>query len=354
MIFASPIFLQIGAGIVVLVVLGLVSYARRRRKLGDFLGGRRAGVRLVASDLNRVPWARIILLVLAAGGTALAAAEPRWVVPEPDAVEPAPIRETIVAIDVSASMQAADGAAESSRLAGAVGMTETLLDLLPDHRVGLLLFAGQGYPLAPPTEDHEALRYLLSGVVPTIASAHDPGTLHSIAIAEAEALFGSADGLATDRAIVVIGDGEAGETEGAALAAVRATAERGVRIHAVGVGTVEGAGVVMPAAPYQLGGVVVDENRRPVVSRLREETLIGIAAAGGGRYARADDTAALDELLRAVARPETVREAVADAPSPRRDPGPVLALTALLLLCAESLFDMRPFRPRTRGEGKRG
>jgi Ca-activated chloride channel family protein len=340
MTLLDPIFVGIGAGIVALVLVGLGSHAHCRRRLGAHLGGAEAGRRLAGSDLSRVPWARMALVGLAAAATALAAAEPRWTVPEGEAPAPEPDREVVFALDVSASMQADD--AVPSRLARAVSVVEDFLDVLGEERVGILLFAGQGYPLAPPTEDHEALRYLLSGVVPTIASAHDPGTLLSSAVREAELLFDPEPDGEVERTIVVIGDGEAGEPVSAVLGATRAVQGGGPRVHAIGVGTGAGSRVVMPAAPYQLGGVVVDANRRPVVSRLREETLIALADAGGGLYAGADDESALEEISRALERPappEIGEEG--SAPPPRRDPWPAFVAAALALLLADSLLDAR-------------
>jgi Ca-activated chloride channel family protein len=295
MIVANPIYLQVGAGFVILVALGLWSYGRRRRRLIKFLGGFGVGARLSASRLHRAPWIRILLVGCATAAIALAGAEPLRRVVETEVVEPPPLRETVVALDVSASMQATD--AVPSRLGLGVALTEALLDRLSGDRVGLLLFAGQGYRLASPTGDFAALRYLLSGVVPTIASAHDPGTLLSIAVREAGALFDSDFEGATERTILVIADGEAGEPEGLAVGAARDVAQGGVRVHTIGVGTAMGARVVMPTAPYQLGGLVVDEDRRPVISRLREETMSGLAAAGGGLYAQADDPEALEALF---------------------------------------------------------
>ena len=234
----DPWFLQVGVGLTALVLLGLRSHAGRRRRLADFLGGQRTVDRLSRSDLYRLRIERALLLGIGGLALATAAAEPRWLgSPE---LRP-PVKRVILAIDVSASMQAADVA--PTRLALAVEVAGELLDALEDHRVGLLLFAGTGYPLAPPTHDHKALRFLLEGVTPTIASAYDPGSLLSVGIEEGVALLerqalvtvetgGPAVGAGQpaqepvgERLIVLIADGETGENEEGVSRAVETARE---------------------------------------------------------------------------------------------------------------------------------
>ena len=72
--FAHPALLWLGAGLVVLVLIGLRSHARRRRRLADLLGGPRAASRVSSSNLYRIPFARLLLLgagALVSAGSAL-------------------------------------------------------------------------------------------------------------------------------------------------------------------------------------------------------------------------------------------------------------------------------------------
>jgi Ca-activated chloride channel family protein len=246
----------------------------------------------------------------------------------------------IIAIDVSASMQAAD--VQPTRLGKAVAVAEGLIEALERERVGLVLFAGEAYPLAPPTGDHEALRYLLGGVTPTIASAHDPGTLLSVGMRASVALLAADTESEGDRAIIVIGDGEAGELDDAVAAVAAETASGGVAIHAIGVGTAAGAGMVMPQAPYQLGGRIVDATGAPVISHLREPTLARLAAAGGGPYVHTDDDRGLQALFGRFEAPEPQPLPLQlDSFWTRYEPAHWLTAAALLLLLLESLADVR-------------
>lgn len=344
-------FLQVGAGLTILVLLGLWSHSGRRRRLGEFLGGQRAVDRLSRSNLYRLRIERALLLGIGGLALATAAAEPRWAEsPEPGL----PVKRVILAIDVSASMQAADVA--PTRLARAVEVARELLDALEDHRVGLLLFSGTGYPLAPPTHDHGALRFYLDGVTPTIASALDPGTLLSIGIEEGVALL-ERQALVTvdtvvgvgqpsrepvgERLIVLISDGETGENEEGVSRAVASAREAGIGIHTIGVGTAQGAGMIMPAGTYQLGGPVVDASGARSTTRLREPLLREVAATGGGQYANANNEGELRVLRADLQRLGLIPEPSADVPARERyDLAFLLGLGALVLLLAESLLDM--------------
>lgn len=338
MTFENPVFLRIGAGLVLLAALGLWSHTRRRRALAAFMGGRRGAGRVSRSDLYRPPVERMLLLGLAALAVAGAAAGPRLVVAEVTPPPPPPARSVVIAIDVSASMQAAD--ASPTRLARAMEVAAGLVDGLERERVGLLLFAGTPYPLVPPTHDHAALRYIMAGVTPTIASAHDPGSLPGDGIAAAAVLVAENAEPDGELAIVLIGDGGGGEA--AAAEAAREAREAGVTLHAIGVGTEEGARMVMPEAPYQLRSLIVDSAGVPVVSRLREAPLRRVAEAGGGTYAPAGDESALRELVDALAAPAAAPPPAQEAPLwSRFDLTFLLAAAALLLLLLESLMDVR-------------
>lgn len=353
--FLDPWFLQIGVGLSALVLVGLRSHAGRRRRLADFLGGRRAVHRLSRSNLYRLRVERALLLGMGGLALAAAAAEPHW----SGSPEVPPVKGVILAIDVSASMQATDVA--PTRLARAAEVAGELLDALEDHRVGLLLFAGTGYPIAPPTRDHQALRFLLEGVTPTIASAWDPGSLLSAGIEEGVALLErqtlltvEPDGPAVDadpvaqeregeRLIVLLTDGEAGESDEDVSRAVEAAVEAGIGIHTIGVGTEQGAGMIIPTNAYQFGGPVLDATGAPSTSRLREPPLRALAAAGGGRYANAGSGAQLRALTGDLQTSESISERNPDEETPgwaRYDLPFLLGLGALVLILIESLLDV--------------
>jgi hypothetical protein len=371
--------LTVGAALTALVLVGLWSHARRRRALAEFLGGRTATTRLSRPDLHRLGLRRALLLGVAGLMLAAAAAEPRWEeAPEPP---PPPVKRVILALDVSASMQAEDEA--PTRLGPAVAAAQAALDSLVGHEVGLLLFAGTAYPLAPPTLDHDALRYLLSGVAPRLASAQDPGTLLSAAIDESVALLdrqpsltpgeaapraaaargagadppasggAGAAAVASDdtessraegeRLVVLISDGDAGEREDNVLAAVSRAREADVGVYVIGVGSAAGARMVMPAGTYQLGGPVVDARGVPGSSRLDEALLRQIASEGAGSYAHVASPTDVQSIQVALADLGPAPAPVVDATAPawaRYDLAFLLGAAALALVALESLLGM--------------
>ena len=334
MTFAYPVFLRIGVGVALLVVIGLLSHSRRRKKLADFLGGPRGAGRVFHLDLYHLRTERILLLVVAALALAAAAAEPTRAGRNPEASTPDQTRSVVLAIDVSASMQATD--VSPTRLARAVQLAEETLDRAEGSRVGLLLFAGQGYTLAPPTADIAALVFLLRGVTPTIVSAQDPGSRISAGIRSASGLL-SADSEAAERTIVLITDGEAGESDEEIEAAVQSAVANGISLHTIGVGTLRGGEMSLPGGVYQMAGPVLDGLGAPGVSRLQEPLLRRIARDGGGEYARAEDGGGLRRVYGAIE--PSFRSQAAGATRAGSDIAFVLASFGLLLLLLDSFWD---------------
>ena len=339
-IFLNPPVLLIGLAVVAVIVLGLAGHAGRRRRLARFLGGERAARRLSGSDLYRLRLERILLLAFAALMAAAAASQPRWTV---DSSPPPLPRRVVLAIDVSASMQTVD--ASPTRLARGLEVAGELIEHLGGDQVGLLVFAGTPYPIAPPTRDHEALRYFLTALSPTMASAHDPGSLLAVGIRDGAALAGVGDEPAAERFVVLIGDGETPEAASALVAEVGSIWAEGTRVHAIGVGTAEGGAMVMPQATYQFGGPVVDESGLPAISRMNEPLLQRIAEVGGGRYAAAADAGALEALYASF-------DVGASIPFwARHEPAVLFVLAALAGLLIESVLDVR--LPRRAGASRR-
>ena len=389
MTLLNPDLLQIGLVLTFLALVGLWAHAGRRRRLAEFLGGRRAVDRLSPSDLLRLRIERIVLLTLGGVAAALAAAEPRVTASLIDTAPAGPPpKDVVIAIDVSASMQAGD--VPPTRLARAVEVGQGLMEAIGDeHRVGLLLYAGTGYPIAPPTHDHGAMRFILSGVVSTIASAQDPGSLLSVGLSEGVALLqhvpveegeaaaldsasvtagnpdtgadslvaspsapapagtesapaSPAPGRIGERILVIIGDGEAGEPEEAVQEALAAAAEAGVTVHTIGVGTTGGSGMLMPAGRYQLGGAIVDETGVRAVSHLEEARLRGVASSGGGTYVGANDVSGLAQLGSALGDPGAPDQVATPEALPfwvQYDLVLALGIAALSFIFLESVLD---------------
>ncbi len=193
--------------------------------------------------------------------------------------------ETVLVLDASNSMLAED--VSPSRLGRQRALAADLAARLPG-KIGVVYFAGRGYVLSPLTVDASAIRMFVEAVRP--ASVGRGGTSLASGLSEALAvLAGGREGAA--RSVVLFSDGE--ETVDRPLEDVLARAARaGVAVHAVGIGTAEGASIPLgPDAAVEPGSLgesygtrLRDPEGEVVVTRLEEEALRRIAGETGGRY----------------------------------------------------------------------
>jgi Ca-activated chloride channel family protein len=180
------------------------------------------------------------------------------------------VRQHVVfALDVSRSMLAED--VGSSRLDRARLAVRQLLGGLPAAEGGLVVFAGEASLAVPLTRDHDALALYLGSVGPDWIS--DPSTDLANAVSVALDAFGPVPG--PGEAVVVLSDGE--DHSGAVEAAVATARERGLEVHAIGIGTESGARIPVD------GGFLIDEGEE-VVTRLDPKPLQALASATGGAY----------------------------------------------------------------------
>ncbi len=179
----------------------------------------------------------------------------------------------VIVLDTSLSMYAED--VSPSRMERAHREIMDLSELLQGDRVGLVLFSGGAYTRMPLTLDYNALR--------SMARKSNPATLRSqgsdlgAAIREAHEVLGPQ--AKADRAIIIISDGE--DQVGDGPVAAKAAIEDGVRIFAMGVGTVDGAPI-----PLSAGGFKKDNDGNLVLTRLGESVLQEVAKIGQGAYVR--------------------------------------------------------------------
>jgi len=187
--------------------------------------------------------------------------------------------DLFVALDVSLSMRAED--VRPNRLEKAKRDVSVLLKKLSGDRVGLIVFAGDAFVQFPLTADYSAADLFLSAV--DVESVPTPGTMIASALDKALASF-STD-LPTQKAIIVVSDGE--NTEGDVFGAVERAQKARVKVFTIGMGTLEGG----PIPVYDGRGNRIDYKRDRggtiVLTRLDESVLQQIASVSGGTYRRA-------------------------------------------------------------------
>ncbi|OOV92856.1 vWA domain-containing protein [Pseudomonas sp. MF4836] len=217
--------------------------------------------------LNCLVWALLLL----------ATARPVWV--EKPIEHQQPVRDLMLAIDISQSMQTTDfsdaNGQKINRLDAVKQVVHGFIERRKDDRLGLILFGSGAYPQAPLTLDHASLSLLLD----------DSG----IGMAGPNTALGDAIGLSLklleqarepQKVLILLTDGNDTSSAIAPLRAAQMAAAKGVVIHTIGIGDPNAEG----EAKVNLG------------------VLQQIASSTGGRYFRAEDRNALDQVYATLDR----------------------------------------------------
>jgi len=275
--FAHPGLLYLLLVIPIIIILFWLSARRKKRLLKDF--GDQSIIQDLMPDYSKSrPILKLVFLLIALAFFVLGLAGPEF----GTKLQQKKHRgvEIIIALDVSNSMMAED--IQPSRLERAKQAISKMVDNLENDRIGLIVFAGEAYTQLPITSDYVSAKMFLS----TISTSSVPvqGTAIGAAINLAARSFTS--DFKGDKAIILITDGENHEDD--ALGAAKAASEKGIIVHAIGVGLPQGA-------PIPVGGsgqknYLKDPQGNVVISKLDEVMLNQISGAGNGLYVRASNT----------------------------------------------------------------
>jgi Ca-activated chloride channel family protein len=187
--------------------------------------------------------------------------------------------ELVIALDVSNSMMAED--IQPNRLERAKLAISRLVDKLKDDKIGLIVFAGDAYTQLPITTDYNSAKLFLNAVNTQIVPKQ--GTAIGAAINLAIRSF-TPDSKA-NKAIIVITDGENHEDD--AVAAAKSAVENGMVVHTIGMGLPQGSPI--PVLRSGQKEYLKDNQGNVVITKLDENMLEQIAAAGDGVYVRANN-----------------------------------------------------------------
>ncbi len=188
--------------------------------------------------------------------------------------------DLMLVLDVSNSMLAED--IKPNRLERAKMAIASLIDKLEGDRLGIIIFAGNAYKQLPLTTDYSAAKLFLSAVDTKIVPTQ--GTAIGEAINMATESFDESE---HNKAIIVITDGENHEDD--AIGAAKKAAEKGIRVFTIGMGLPEGSPIPIYNSYGNRTGFKKDREGKTVITRLNEDMLRQIAAAGNGAYARANN-----------------------------------------------------------------
>ena len=183
--------------------------------------------------------------------------------------------DIVFALDVSKSMLAEDIA--PSRLDKAKQIISKIIDNLGSDRIGIIVYAGNSYPLLPITTDHAAAKMFLQNASPDMVSSQ--GTAINEAIDRSTTFFD--DNEQTNRYLFVVSDGEDhGEN---ALSSVEKANKEGIKVYTIGIGTEKGGPI-----PIKNDGTIIsykkDSKGEVVITQLNSKILSELASAGKGKY----------------------------------------------------------------------
>ena len=308
MTFIWPAMLLLLLAIPLGVALYLTLERRRRRRIaahGSFAGAAHPAS-ATASRLRR----RLPALLMLLGLTTLVVALAR---PQSPVSLPRVEGTVILTFDVSGSMAADD--MTPTRMEAAKVAARAFVERQPDTiLMGVVAFSDSGFSIQAPTNDRELVLTAIDRMEPERGTSLARGiqtALTTIEEADADAAAGYytnrspeptpvptpvPDGVYAPAAIVLLTDGENNQRPDPVEAA-EAAADRGVRIHTVGIGSAEGVTLTIE-------GFVVH-------SRLDEALLRQISELTDGSYHTADDPEELSAIYedidtRLVVRPEEI------------------------------------------------
>lgn len=244
-----------------------------------------------------------------------------------------------LALDVSASMQAADF--KPSRIEALKKLSADFVKRSGANRIAVYSFARHVFTQSPITTDHAVILELIDGIAfEMIDHTASGGT------AIGDALLMAADGLVRqrirgrDQAIVLVTDGESNMGIDPLIAA-KAVRGNGIRLYIIGVGGEK------PVEVYVNGRPFIAMDRKILKTSLDYRQLGKIADAAGGKFYRATTLHVLTDIFKEIEMLEKTPLQV-ERFTTRRYFGAHLALAMLALFAGcfaiEGLFLRRPYR----------
>lgn len=191
--------------------------------------------------------------------------------------------DIVLAIDVSGSMQAPD--LEPNRFEAARDIASGFINERKHDNMSIVAFAGVSMSLMPLTNDKAALTTCLGNL--SLGVLGDGTAIGDGLVSAINRVLG---GKAKSKSIILLTDGtnNAGEVDPQTAAAI--ASQKGVRVYTIGIGT---DGVVSVPDPF---GFITTQVR----TEIDEATLTNIANTTGGKYFRAVDNDALDQVFREI------------------------------------------------------
>jgi len=196
--------------------------------------------------------------------------------------------DIVFALDVSKSMLAEDIA--PNRLEKSKQIITKIINKLGSDRIGIIIYAGNAYPLLPITTDHAAAKMFLQNAHPDMVSSQ--GTAINEALKLAKTFFD--DDTQTNRFLFIISDGEDHQKNSSAVA--KEILDEGILTYSIGIGTNKGA-LIPIKRNGKLVGYKKDRKGEAVITKLNVKTLKEIAENGKGKYIYGNNTSKTIDVI---------------------------------------------------------
>ncbi len=239
--------------------------------------------------------------------------------------------DIMLLMDVSTSMRAEDFKPDN-RLAVSKKVIEKFINQRKSDRIGLVAFAGNAFTLCPMTLDYDLVVNSLKSA--DFAAPEEDGT--AIGNAIATAVNRLRDSKAKSKIIILSTDGANNRGEIDPATAAKAAAALNIKIYTIGVGK---DGLV----PYPVDHPIFGRIYQQIQSDLDEPSLQSIADATNGKFFRAKDPKALDNIYQQIDKMEKT-EVKAQIYTTYSEGFQYIVIIAALLLLVEIILSNTIFR----------
>ncbi|MFT3780447.1 MAG: VWA domain-containing protein [Nibricoccus sp.] len=211
--------------------------------------------------------------------------------------------DLILAIDISSSMLTEDyekNGTPMNRLQAIKPVIQAFIDQRANDRIGMVVFAGRAYTLAPLTFDHSWLAQQTERLqVGMIEDGTAIGDGLGVALTRLEQASREEGGRRKGAFVILLTDGANNKGSLSPQQAADIAKSRGVPVYTIGAGR-DGVGRM----PILNNGRKV--GYRPVASDLDEITLHDIADTTGGHFFRADDLRTVESAFKNIDRTQKI------------------------------------------------
>lgn len=212
--------------------------------------------------------------------------------------------DIMLAIDLSTSMRAEDfekNGERMNRLQAIKPVIQAFIERRPADRIGIVLFSGRAYTMAPLTFDHDWLARQLGRVrIGMIEDGTAIGDGLGVALTRLEQAKRDSGGKRMGAFVVLLTDGANNRGALQPMQAAELAKSRGVPVYTIGAGK-EG---YVPVPIYD------DNNRkmgyRRMLSDVDEPTLREIATSTGGKFFRATDNDTIETAFKTIDRAQKI------------------------------------------------